>query len=108
MDGYEFVQLIETELKKRGMTKEEFYTGSGISSATFSQWRKRIYSPSSLAIRKIEDFLGISFAIEQKNNPSPDGNGLTPVQKEAWEIVSQMSDEQLEQFIRIAKAVLNI
>lgn len=40
-----------------------------ISSATFSQWRKRIYSPSSAAIKKIEDYLGVVFTIEQKENP---------------------------------------
>ena len=67
MDGLSFVQQIENELKSRGISKEQFYRESGISSATFSQWRKNIYSPSSAAIKKIEAFLGISFSLEQKN-----------------------------------------
>lgn len=66
MDGLSFVQMVEAELKKRGIPKERFYSESGISSATMSQWRKRIYSPSSAAIKKIEDYLGITFSIEQK------------------------------------------
>lgn len=66
MDGLAFVQMVEVELKKRGIPKEQFYRESGISSATMSQWRKRIYSPSSAAIKKIEDYLGIVFSIEQK------------------------------------------
>lgn len=66
MDGLAFVQMVEIELKKRGIPKEQFYRESGISSATMSQWRKRIYSPSSAAIKKIEDYLGIVFTIEQK------------------------------------------
>ena len=66
MDGLAFVQMIETELRKRNIPKERFYAESGISSATMSQWRKRIYSPSSAAIKKIEDYLGIVFSIEQK------------------------------------------
>ena len=66
MDGLAFVQMVEIELKKRGIPKEQFYRESGISSATMSQWRKRIYSPSSAAIKKIEEYLGIVFTIEQK------------------------------------------
>ena len=70
MDGLAFVQMVESELKKRGIPKEQFYKESGISSATMSQWRNRIYSPSSAAIRKIEEYLGIVFSIEQKDNMS--------------------------------------
>lgn len=66
MDGLAFVQMVEAELKRRSIPKEQFYRESGVSSATMSQWRKRIYSPSSAAIKKIEDYLGIVFSIEQK------------------------------------------
>ena len=68
MDGLAFVQMVEIELKKRGITKEQFYRESGISSATMSQWRKRIYSPSSAAIKKIESYLCVVFSIEQKES----------------------------------------
>ena len=74
MDGLAFVQMIEVELKKRNIPKEQFYKESGISSATMSQWRKRIYSPSSAAIAKIENYLGIAFTIEQKEK-APAGTG---------------------------------
>ena len=70
MDGLAFVQMVEIELKKRHISKEQFYRESGISSATMSQWRKRIYSPSSAAIKKIEEYLGIEFSLEQKNTPA--------------------------------------
>lgn len=66
LDGLAFVQMVEVELKKRSIPKEQFYKESGISSATMSQWRKRIYSPSSAAIKKIEEYLGVVFTIEQK------------------------------------------
>lgn len=70
MDGLAFVQMVESELKRRGIPKEQFYKESGISSATMSQWRKRIYSPSSAAIKKIEEYLGIVFSIEHKDAPT--------------------------------------
>lgn len=69
MDGLAFVQMVEIELKKRHISKEQFYRESGISSATMSQWRKRVYSPSSAAIKKIEEYLGIEFSLEQKEKP---------------------------------------
>ena len=74
MDGLAFVQMVELELAKRGIPKERFYKESGISSATMSQWRKRIYSPSSAAIKKIEEYLGITFTIEQKEK-APTASG---------------------------------
>ena len=78
MDGLAFVQMVEIELKKRNIPKERFYRESGISSATMSQWRKRIYSPSSAAIKKIEDYLGVTFTIEQKEN-APAGDSKRAV-----------------------------
>ena len=71
MDGLSFVQMVEAELKRRKIAKEVFYKESGISSATMSQWRKNIYSPSSVAIKKIEDYLGIKFSISTETKKEP-------------------------------------
>jgi transcriptional regulator with XRE-family HTH domain len=77
LDGFEFVAVIEAELKKRKISKTKFYEDTGISSATFSQWRNRIYYPSSAAIRKVEDYLGITLSFGQKEKPSTEkGEGL--------------------------------
>jgi transcriptional regulator with XRE-family HTH domain len=69
LDGFMFVSAIEEELKNKKIAKSDFYKATGISSATFSQWRNRIYSPSSAAIKKVEDYLGIVLTIEQKEKP---------------------------------------
>lgn len=61
MDGPSFVALVEKELKSRRIAKAEFYSATGISSATFSQWRNGLYAPSSTNIKKVEAFLGIRF-----------------------------------------------
>lgn len=70
MDGFMFVTAIEAELKRKKISKSDFYNDTGISSATFSQWRNKIYSPSSAAIKKVEDYLGITLTFEQKEKPS--------------------------------------
>lgn len=59
MTGREVVQIVETELSKRWIGKAKFYKESGISSATFSQWRTGVYDPSPEMIKRIEDYLGI-------------------------------------------------
>lgn len=124
-------QRIKAARKKAGLTQAELAKKlDDIPFQSISQWERDLRNPKYETLVRIATALKVDWTElvpeekqaqvvidhiregmrgeEQKNNPSPDGNGLTPVQKEAWEIVSQMSDEQLEQFIRIAKAVLNI
>ena len=116
MDGLAFVQMIESELKKRGIPKEQFYKESGISSATMSQWRKRIYSPSSAAIKKIEDYFGIAFTIEQKEKaPADDGkriveeslsknaNILKIARRDGSYIEEHVTDQELDAILAIMR-----
>lgn len=108
MDGLSFVQMIEKELKQRNISKEVFYKESGISSATMSQWRKNIYSPSSVAIRKIESYLGIkfSFSAETKKEPSTDdGEKLSADEAELLKLFRLVPEDKREMvlgMIRIA------
>ena len=107
MDGFDFVEIIEAELKRRNITKAEFYAATEISSATFSQWRKRIYSPSSSAVKKVEQFLGIKFTFGQENKPAThEGRELTEMQQKAVDMILNMSDAQLKAFIAAAEAFL--
>jgi hypothetical protein len=69
LDGKAFVDIIEKELKARRISKAEFYEATGISSATFSQWRKQIYCPSSANIEKVGEFLHMRFEISGENLP---------------------------------------
>lgn len=78
MDSKAFVELVEKELKAQKITKAAFYEATGISSASFSQWRKGMYSPSSANIKSIEEFLKISFHLSTKEkSPTPEGVRLS-------------------------------
>ena len=107
MDGLAFVQMVEAELKRRNISKEKFYKESGISSATMSQWRKRVYSPSSAAIKKIEDYLGIVFSIEQKEKEQPTVNldRLSKNRKALVEFALSLTEEQAAKYHQILKAL---
>lgn len=105
MDGLAFVQMVEAELKRRGIPKEQFYRESGISSATMSQWRKRIYSPSSAAIKKIEEYLGITFSLEQKEK-SPDQLVLTEGEEKLIQLFRQVPQDRQAMVIQMIEAAL--
>lgn len=62
MDGVTIVRIIESELSRRGISKEQFYSDCGISSATLSQWRTGKYFPSVAKLQVIQQYLGISFS----------------------------------------------
>lgn len=107
MDGFDFVALIEVELTKRKISKAEFYKATGISSATFSQWRNRIYAPSNAAIKKVEDYLGISVFFQAQEKPVPsEEDELSELQQKAVDMIMNMTDDQLKAFIAAAEAFL--
>ena len=66
MFGTTVTETVERILKERGISKGKFYSESGITSATFSNWKRGVFEPSSEQIKKIENYLGISFEIKEK------------------------------------------
>lgn len=62
MDTLAIIKRIEIRLSEIGMTKAEFYKKSGISSASFSQWRTGKYKPSEKNLTKAAEVLGVSYS----------------------------------------------
>lgn len=62
MDTLAIIKHIEIKLSEIGMTKAEFYKKSGISSASFSQWRTGKYKPSEKNLMKAAEVLGVSYS----------------------------------------------
>ena len=59
MDTLAIIKRIEMRLSQIGMSKSEFYDRSGISSASFSQWRTGTYKPSRKKLAKAADVLSV-------------------------------------------------
>lgn len=72
MDGISVARIIDAELASRGISKADFYAGSGVSSATLSQWRTGKYDPTNDKLDKVEKFLGIRFADYEKSEMDDD------------------------------------
>lgn len=105
MDAPAFVKLVEDELQRRGISKGKFYKESGISSATLSQWRCNIYSPSSENIRKIEDYLDISFEFEidaKEKSATITGDGKS----EILSIFSELNPSRQSKLLELARLYL--
>lgn len=106
MDGLSFVLFIEQELKNKKIPKGTFYSDTGISSATFSQWRKNIYSPSSENIRKIEEYFGVKVTLGQEKKPAlKNENELDDTTKELVELAYELDDADRQMLLEMARSI---
>jgi transcriptional regulator with XRE-family HTH domain len=74
-DVKEVISRIEFLLAKREMSKEEFYTKSGISSASYSQWNTLTHKPTKKKLGAAANCLGVPleyllYGSEQKETPT--------------------------------------
>lgn len=106
MEGSAFVKIVEAELKRRGIKKAAFYEATGISSATFSQWRNDIYSPSSYNIKQVGAFLDISFELVQKKEKPTTSEGSELSKERIHVMLGEMTAEDLSALIADAAAEL--
>lgn len=60
IDSSVVVKNIESKLKEFRLSKSEFYSKSGITSATLSQWRSGTYAPSQEKLAAAANVLGVS------------------------------------------------
>lgn len=105
MDGPAFVKWIETMLILNDISKETFYSESGISTANMTQWRAGDYNPSKKSIEKAERF----FENRQKEKPVLGTEaGLTENQIRAIEKIKNMPPEELAKKMAALEAVLDM
>lgn len=60
MDTLAIIKRIEILLTEKNMSKADFYEKSGISSASFSQWKTGKFTPSRKKVQSAADVLGVS------------------------------------------------
>lgn len=76
MDILAIIKRIELRIAESGMSKAEFYKRSGISSASYSQWKTGKYKPSDAKLQSAADCLGMSmeylcYGIDSKTEKAP-------------------------------------
>lgn len=107
------IDRIECRITELGITKEEFYASSGISSASFSQWNTGVHKPTPKKIASAAKALGVPVSylvegVEQKENPATESSEVSekdirllnwfrslPVEKQRAILVSQDAPEDV-------------
>lgn len=81
----------------------------GLSRTSPNGWKKGKV-PRDATLEKIADYFGVTVEAlteKQNNKPAtPEGDELTEMQQKAFDMIKQMTDDQLKAFIAAAEAFL--
>lgn len=106
----ELLDRIEKSIEDMGISKEQFYEESGISSASMSQWRTGVHRPTTKKLKQAADYLGVSLKYiltgEEKPPAAQEGDGLTDVQRELMDLVRSMTPEEASVLVATARALI--
>ena len=99
------ITRIEDRLIALGMSKAEFYRASGISSATFSQWRTGQYIPSIRKLKSASSVLNMSYDYLVFGKTVPQEKPIRPRSgvKTIHIMARDMSDIDVDEAERIQK-----
>lgn len=106
----EITERINLLLKEKGISKEEFYKKCSITSSAYSQWNTGKTEPKSASIKKIAEFLNVSyqwlrFGIGKKGKPIPvSEDGLSNEAKEIIRLYDLASPELRSAALAVLKS----
>lgn len=113
---HEVLNRIEILIARAGMTKQEFYDKTGISSASFSQWRTGMYAPSMRKLQRAADVLGVSVEYflygesgegrSAKKETAPTGDAADERVALFASLAAQLKPDQQEMILRLVKDLL--
>lgn len=108
---YKYEKLQEI-LDKKNMTSYQLAKATGISTATFSAWKRDIYCPKEAKIKTITEYLGIT-PEQLTDNPSPaqtivDEPELTEQEKNILELFRKLNKEDSERAIKIMEKLAEL
>lgn len=101
--------LYEALLKERGVKTSEVAKATGIAPATFSDWKKGVYSPKQDKMQKIADYFGVplSYFYPYQNNEDMTSDLMMYARKlqqlspEAQNIIFDQIDYQISKSRRL-------
>ena len=108
-DVQSVIRRIEIRLAEIGMTKQEFYEKSGISSGSFSQWNTGKHAPSIKKIQRAASVIGVTteyllYGVDLmldddpsagiKKDPIPKDEAVSQGKQQLLDMIDGLSDEQ--------------
>lgn len=107
MTSRELVEIIEAELKRKRISKGDFYKACGITSGHMSNWRRGLNYPQTPTLVRISDYLGTNLMGARTNNPATDngdGDERTTKREEINRLLDAAPDWLQEQIYSLLKA----
>ena len=110
MDGKEYARLIEMRLAEIGMKKSEFYSLTGVSRSSFSQWKANIHDPSAEAVIKINNVIGTNFPIPSNLSDSIFDRiqmlqDLRDSERALLQVTKNMTDDEIRRTVEFIKSL---
>ena len=114
-DVQSVIRRIEIRLAEIGMTKQEFYEKSGISSGSFSQWNTGKHAPSIKKIQRAASVIGLTteyllYGVDLlpdeepsagiKKDPIPKDGAVSSAAQEILDFLDSASGEELADVIK--------
>ena len=108
-DVKEVIQRIEKRLVELGMSKDEFYERSGISSASFSQWNTGKHSPTPKKLSAVSKTLQVSTEYlltgAQKEIPRQETGEIGPNKRALLSEIADMTEGEMALLLEKAKKI---
>lgn len=100
-----FIDRIEKLLIDTGTSKKTMLNDLSLSINTFSNWKNRGTIPSGETLEMIADYFDVSVDYLLGKTPSPERENIPEDEKRLRELLSQMSEEQLQTALKIISAI---
>lgn len=109
VDAKLLARQIDTFCMANRIAKSDFFSHTGISSATLSQWRNGLYEPSEKSIQAIEEFVGFPIEDLLYGHPAThtpfDPNPLDDFTMAAHGYSGRLSDKDKEIILRLMETL---
>ena len=100
-----FIDRIEKLLIDTGTSKKTMLNDLSLSINTFSNWKNRGTIPSGETLEMIADYFDVSVDYLLGKTPSPERENIPEDEKRLRELLSRMSEEQLQTALKIISAI---
>jgi transcriptional regulator with XRE-family HTH domain len=99
------INKISELLSEQGKTQKELTDYLGITKNAFTDWKSGRIKSYNKHLDKIAEFFGVSVDYLLGKTPSPEREDIPEDEKRLRDLLSQMSEEQLQTALKIISAI---
>lgn len=100
-----FIETVSVLLNEKGISINKMLCDLNLGKGTFATWKKRGTIPKGDILQKIADYFDVSVDYLLGKTPSPEREDIPEDEKRLRDLLSQMSEEQLQMAYKIISAI---